>query len=561
MPKKILASTDRGDAKVDVGWKKNGTGFIQHRFYLGGDKTEAAIRKARLVQLWEFVEARWKRDHPFTPTAGPVWDDTTLHIAKAVAKGQTKIAVPVPTELPEDMDSPIIITSWLRDLQDDLPNVQLVLEDSEFQKRGDDYWQERGKEQLESAKKTLRIKRSSLTLHKALDQFGEWIKKQKKFTDVETGILKPSAKKELRYIRLHKKHLDDMALDKLGGNAIDTIEDYWAGRPKSKKGELFAIHTSRDVIKMFRRFIRWMHKAETIDWRKPSDYEVRYMKIEPTQAELAARATPEQVKRYKLKEIEILWRYATPWERLLLLLGLNCGFGRAEINTLFRSEVQGNFIKRIRRKTKVYGEWRLWEITKKAIDWYITHRRGNHNVPELILTKTGMPLSKPTKGSNPKGAISNAWYSLLNRIGVDHAEFRKGGRLRLSFNKLRKTAGNIVRRLTDGETMKVFHARGKPVAGDEHSEVYSNKNFSRVHWAIRRIEKKLAPTFATVPDPFPVEVTKTHVSLATIARMKTLKQQGFKITKIAEIVGLTDETVRKYTKETEDGNSNSSSHA
>ena len=47
-------------------------------------------------------------------------------------------------------------------------------------------------------------------------------------------------------------------------------------------------------------------------------------------------------------------------------------------------------------------------------------------------------------------------YRLLDRVAndetvKDHAEYGKNGSHRLSFNKLRKTSGNWIRRIADGE--------------------------------------------------------------------------------------------------------------
>ena len=193
-----------------------------------------------------------------------------------------------------------------------------------------------------------------------------------------------------------------------------------------------------------------------------------------------------------------------------MLLGLNCGFGRMEIGTLYTKEIVGNYIKRVRRKTKVYGEWRLWPETKKAIEWYM-RRRPDSSLPEVVLSRNGKPLHSTDSG-NDRSDISAVWYRFLDRIAADesipnHAEYAKGGSRRLPFNKLRKTSGNWIRRIEDGETMKIFHSRGKPVQNDEHSEAYSNKPFRRVFKAIRIMGKKLAFLKGEWPDKVPQPIT------------------------------------------------------
>jgi integrase len=69
----------------------------------------------------------------------------------------------------------------------------------------------------------------------------------------------------------------------------------------------------------------------------------------------------------KKDELGILWQYASHFERRLLLLALNCGASISEIGNLDWKEVEGEHIKGLRPKTKVYGEFKLWEMTKKAL--------------------------------------------------------------------------------------------------------------------------------------------------------------------------------------------------
>ena len=53
-----------------------------------------------------------------------------------------------------------------------------------------------------------------------------------------------------------------------------------------------------------------------------------------TPKEQAGAASSLQVETYSPDEIKLLYRYATPFERVALLLGLNCGFGAGELATL-----------------------------------------------------------------------------------------------------------------------------------------------------------------------------------------------------------------------------------
>lgn len=158
----------------------------------------------------------------------------------------------------------------------------------------------------------------------------------------------------------------------------------------------------------------------------------------------------------------------------------------------------------------------------------------------------GTSFRKRTVGGNPNSKIANAFTRLLNRIKKDQGDFR-----RLSFNKLRKTAGNIIRHLASGEIMRIFHSRGRPVLNDEHSERYSNRNFKRVFRVQLKARKYLAPMFAVVTDPFPEDQRQKHpaLSLGTIKKIKTMRQQGFKVVAIAKELNVSPETVRRYVRE------------
>src|SRR5262249_20617016 len=141
-------------------------------------------------------------------------------------------------------------------------------------------------------------------------------------------------------------------------------------------------------------------------------------------------------------ELAALYEYATPIERLYLLLALNCGFGIGEIATLRTSQVNldKRYIRRKRGKTGVLGFWRLWPEIVAALRWYLSGRPKSDS-PYLILTDKGTPLVEKTKGGNRKQVIPNAWGRLFKRVKKDHPAFPD-----VSFNKLRKTGASFMRR-------------------------------------------------------------------------------------------------------------------
>jgi hypothetical protein len=182
---------------------------------------------------------------------------------------------------------------------------------------------------------------------------------------------------------------------------------------------------------------------------------------------------------------------------VLLLLGLNCGFGAAESGTLLLSQIhlfqphpkadmigfetspKDSFIRRVRVKNGVYGEHVLWPQTVEGLQWAIARRQRIGNAtPDavLVVSEQGEPLFHDTETGNVGRRIQNLWYGgLLRRVLKDHPQFRT-----LSFGKLRKTAGNFIRRFSDGETQGVFLCHGQPVKSDELSDIYANRDFAKV---------------------------------------------------------------------------------
>ena len=78
-----------------------------------------------------------------------------------------------------------------------------------------------------------------------------------------------------------------------------------------------------------------------------------------------------------------------------------------------------------------------------------------------------------------------------------------------------------------------------------------NRNFKRVFRTQLKARKYLAAMFAVVADPFPEDQRQKHpaLSLGTIKKIKTMRQQGFKVVAIAKELNVSPETVRRYARE------------
>jgi len=534
----------------ELGWKqgKEPGKFRQHKFYLGSDRTEAQVRYLRLDQVWAATEKRWVREGE---SGRPLWDETTLQIAQTISRGESVCRLDIPQWAIVDQLDAATMVSWLQDLQQDFPMIRLALADEEMQTSGEEEWHEHAVRLIAHAKKLMQ-KNTRQTLHEALDAFGKHLRER--YSD-NAGRLSLTGQVAAKEIPLLKSHIADMPLGDLDLAALDRWVEYWAKRPITKRNKPAAPKTCTNAIKRIRMFVRWLHRAKEWEWRKPEDYEVMPVKVKVSAVELARRASGDQVETYTDAELVTLWKHAKPKERLYMLLALNTGAGIAEIASLQMNEIRldqphrkygekGSWIMRIRLKSSVYGEWKLWDQTVAAIRWYMGVRPQNGQTA-LVLTEGGEPVADQTNGGNRAQIIPNSWARLTARVRkLEDKEFRK-----LSFNKLRKTAINAIRDIAGGETAGVFACHGKPVPTDGLIDFYSNRDFRRVHEACVKWGERLALMFAAVPEPFVAAKRKHQAPQAILEKRRRvieLRGQGKTLAQISEEMGLSIGAVRNH---------------
>jgi len=420
---------------------------------------------------------------------------------------------------------------------------------------------------------------TSETLHNALDDYIEHIR--------TTCLTAPSEGEDQEVTgwgfqqinnagRL-KEHHPDCSLSTLTLDVAEGMFRHWANRPH-KKGtkKPIAVKTADTHMKQLRNFLKWLHKNPNYSWRKPEDFDDIKIAAKSNTKEIAAKLTPAQVETFDLDELCLLYEYATPLERALLLLGLNCGFGTAESGSLLLNQIylfeahpeaelldyktapDDSFIKRIRIKNEVYGEFKLWPQTVEAMQWVFNRRKRQKVVTRqpdkgknisakhdsvAILADSGHSFIKPTKNGNHSSRIPNLWREgLCKRIQKDYPKFRL-----LSFGKLRKTAGDLVKRCSNGEISGVFLCHGNPVKSDTLQDIYTNRPFGKVFEANMEVAEHLAPMFAKCDEPFPFKQKKggANITRQQVAKIRQLRSQGVSPTQIAEQVGVSPQTVHR----------------
>src|ERR1019366_8690350 len=135
------------------------------------------------------------------------------------------------------------------------------------------------------------------------------------------GRTNQTGKKEGERATRLKRHHQDCPLNAIDGNAIETMLRYWPKRPLDATGKRYAKHTCKNQLIIIRAFLRWLHRSG-FAWKLPTDFLFPTCKIEWLQEELSAVGNKKRT--YTVKEIGILWQYATPLERSFMALALNC---------------------------------------------------------------------------------------------------------------------------------------------------------------------------------------------------------------------------------------------
>lgn len=365
--KSNLTRNARGLFLRNLGWKRSGAGYTQHKFYLGRDESTATLVSLRLEELWKQVEDRWEREiqsqstvnaiagtaslettssgHSVFVISGlpkcdredrPIWDATSLAIAEAIRSGKPVAHVDLPSHLKAHLPESPFIGLWLSELQSYFTGIKIELEHPETQLVAQQSIAQEGRRLVNLGRKMLRPRGAEESLHEAFEAYRAWIAGryitlEQRMTQWGRGLVR-----QTNYIQ---RLVPDQPLAELDSHRIEEIIEVLRMRPKTARGRTASVGWSRNCIKRFRDFVRWLHRSPEFAWRRPTDLEWKAVKIPVTPAEKSAFARTAQVATYSVDELKTLWLYATPFQRLLMLLALNCGFGRAELASLESSDV------------------------------------------------------------------------------------------------------------------------------------------------------------------------------------------------------------------------------
>jgi hypothetical protein len=163
--------------------------------------------------------------------------------------------MPLSAMIPE---SPLI-GDWLDQLQKDITVVKIELLDERANRQSEEYCQKQGQRLLELGRRMLRKRGSGDTLHTALDSYSRWI--GLKYVDVDN---KPTlwGGMQVRQVAFIRRHLSDRPLSELGSQQVEELIDVLRLRPRGEDGVPVSVSWTRNCIKQFRHFLRWLNTCD-----------------------------------------------------------------------------------------------------------------------------------------------------------------------------------------------------------------------------------------------------------------------------------------------------------
>ncbi len=358
------------------------------------------------------------------------------------------------------------------------------------------------------------------TLHETLEAYEE--ERRKDFT-LPDGSFDGSGHHMLGMIRSMRERINDFPLAELDFTRCQTIVDFWRNRPKSQRDDMpLSRKTCGNYLGELKRFFGWLHLTNKFGWRKPEDFEFLKFRVRSLPSD---RPSLEQleIETYSIKELALLYKYAIPFERLLLVWGLNCAHGAAEFGRVEWEDLclnqehpwrrQGLALETgeadswcgfIRPKSDVLGWWLLWPETVGLLAWWRGEtNRHLHREPipgqRVLLTKTGSSLYRD-ETRNAQTGFANAWSRLLDRVQENEGQ---GSIRRLAFGTLRNQLPDWL----GGEQARAVVAsvalcHGIPHKGDKLLyRHYSNRPWAALFKAQRDFRDHLRLMFEASPDP------------------------------------------------------------
>ena len=323
-----------------------------------------------------------------------MWSAQALGFAKEIARGERRIVYPTFSDV-IDQDDPLLeYAQMLHNIREMYPSVEFVA-DPQLYGESLELNKKYVSENLKSLERELRqegalppkgeLPREIIpgTLHEALEAY----KQDSRSHNIDPGSKEMTSYglRRLQRVKRFKEHHDDTPLSSLDYDACKSMIEHWRNRPARKDGNTTSHSDSRHHVGELMRFFRWLDSSSAFHWQMPRGLERVERKVPKTDGERRLSAITKDL--YTIEELAEINRHATPVERLVLYLGLNCAMGAAELGRLvegdfsirqphpyadrlhFHSTPEDSFARFLRPKTHVFGEWLLWDETVQMVEW------------------------------------------------------------------------------------------------------------------------------------------------------------------------------------------------
>ena len=496
----------------------------QRRFYFGDSELDARQfpdRLERIKGVWKGIERRQsfnpnllERDEP------PVWGRDDLWVAESLAKGQYQLLVE-----PGPARDRFSYAARLNHLAQTYPQAFFAPVDAPLYATGQTFWDQAAHSALEqigmASGKVL--PHQTGYLHQALAEYRK--SHEETYIDPTTKKLTANGVVRCEYVDHLLEHHPNTPLTDLDFEGCQKLLSYWRNRPISKKSKenkqiskSYAKHHKDELM----AFFRWLHSSKQFAWRKPEDFDVlktNILDIASERTDISALV----VKTFEFEDLQLLYKHASKFERLLLLLGINFAFRGAEAGTLqlshlkdrhphakylsqyceFEVDPNDKWIIYCRGKTGNLGQFYVWKRTHKYLRWWLDERirivkSTGVKHPEVLLDSNGQLLFRRTSGNkNNSQAFAKIWTDLLDRVPSPADRPIP----RIPYGGLRDVATDLIRQARingAGEVAKTMTMHKTPLASDDLLSVYSNHPWGRLFMAQKEIEAKLDPWFDAV---------------------------------------------------------------
>jgi len=273
-----------------------------------------------------------------------------------------------------------------------------------------------------------------------------------------------------RTASLERSPIAPLPLAEIGAEQLTATVAHWLARPIAPKtGTPVSTTSATIIIKTARATFDYLDGVGL--WDAPKRFE-RIFRL--------PRSAAPKVQTLDLDELRALYAVADSRNRLLILLGLNCGFCTMEIATLKRSEIdlEAKTIRRARQKTAVEQQWVLWAETAELL---AKHLAPINDRGLALLTDGGKPLVYYSPKSGGRiDTVVHCWARLAKRAKVAKP-----------FKLVRKTGATLVRSIGGIEVSEAYLAH----AERSMARFYSRPEPQRLTDALTELRARLNPMF------------------------------------------------------------------